>query len=159
MIVELVAGAVALGVTASGWIAAFKARGESNAAGKRADEASERSRLSAARAEVAEAKASHAIADADAMRAELRAAETAREFAERTLAFERAEKRGLLEKLAAKGVPVGPDLVDATVDRLYANKDRRGPEGGDPNRDEGGRGRSVPDDAPTPPDGTAKARR
>lgn len=126
MIAELIAGGAALLVTASGWIAAWRARGSEN-------EAHAGRRVAEAARDAEQAKTANAIADRDAAKGELRAAVIARDMYKSTLDTERAEKVVLLEKLAALGAPVGPVVLDDAIARLHANPSRvrEDPAGGD----------------------------
>lgn len=154
MILELVAGAVALGVSASGWIYAYRARGESRDSLAKANEAAERARLEVARADAAEAKASKAEAELAAAAAELRSERANLSATRATLIDERRAKADLIAKLAKAGVPVGPTLIDSSLDRLHADANRRSPQGGDPDGSHAAaddRDREMSDDPPTDP--------
>lgn len=149
MIPELIAGAAALGVAASGWIYAYRARGESRDALGKANEAAERSRIIEAARDAAQARAQNAIANEAAVRVELKAAEASRAALAAELNAERHAKADLLVKLAKAGIEVGPTLIDSSLERLHANKDRRGSQSRDPDPDEDRTDRLLPDD-PTP---------
>lgn len=151
MIAELAAG-VAGAAAIAGWIYAYRARGEARSALELANREAERARLAEVARDAADAKASDAIADAAACDVELRAERAALTATRAELIDERRKNATLLEKLAKAGAPVGPVLLDSTVDRLYADKDRRGSQGRDPNGDADDSGRKVSDDPPRPPD-------
>lgn len=126
MIAELIAGGAALLVTASGWIAAWRARGQEN-------EAQGAKRLAEVARDAERDRAASAEADRDAAKGELKAAEVARDMYKNTLDTERKEKVALLEKLAALGAPVAPPVLDDAIARLHANprRVREDPAGGD----------------------------
>ena len=151
MILEIIAGALGVGVTASGWIFAYRARGESNDSRKAANESAERARISDAKAEAANARADHAEANLEASRVEMKSAQADAAVARGTLTRERREKAALLADLAKRGVAVGDVVVDDAIDRLYphSHENDRGPE--DPNGDKGRNGGPLPDDTPTDP--------
>lgn len=143
MLAELAAAAA--GVAAiGGWIAAWRARGDSNAAGERA-------RIAEVKADAGVARALDAEAGRAAAEAQLKAAAVENQNLRAALSREQATKGALLEKLAALGAPVGDVLLDSTIDRLYKNRDRQGNgsssgAGGDPT--------PVPAGPAKPPTGT-----
>lgn len=107
----------------SGWFYAWRARGEANSAGDRARIAEANAELARGRAFEAQVSSSTAIAQYKGLEIDLTTTKMA-------LARERADKGVLLEKLAQLGSPVGDALYDSTVDRLYADRDRREASGG-----------------------------
>lgn len=149
----LLGGLAALGAlgAVTGWIAAFRARGESRDALGTANKAAERARIAEARADAAEAKAANADSNAAAAGVELKAAKASEAVALSSLKRERQEKANLLADLAKRGVAVGGSIVDASIDKLFPDdhENSRGP--GDPveNKDRGGR--EMSDDTPTNP--------
>ena len=158
MIPELVAAALGLGVTASGWVFAYRARGESRdalaRANERADEDADARRLAESALDAARARVFDADARAIVALAEARAAKLAEDQLRSELSRERHERMAAYARLAEMGAPVGAVLVDAAIDELYpdANRDGR-PAGGDPGAS-GGADPELPDD-PTDPSGTA----
>lgn len=127
---EWLIGALGIAGTASGWFFAWRARGEAN-------EAAERARLAEARTGAAEQRAFESSMAAAATSAQLKGAEIDVANAKQALARERADQSRILEHLAQAGAPVGDVLVDSTMDRLYADRERTrrgaGPgSGGDP---------------------------
>lgn len=124
--IEYVLGAVAVaGAVGSvtGWINAFRARGESRDALKKANEEAERSRIAEAARDAARAKILDAESRAETALAELRVATETEGSLRAELARERREKAKLVDDLAKRGAPVGDVLVDSTVDRLYEDED------------------------------------
>ena len=158
MIGELIAGAVALGVTSSGWIYAYRARGESRDALERANQEASARRLAESGRDVALSRALDADARAVTAAAELRAARLQADAFEAALKLERTEKGMLLETLATMGAPVGGAVLDHVIGELYPDEDR-GP--ASPGGDSGpvsGADRSVPDDAADAADKAASGR-
>ncbi len=142
---EWLLAALGIAGTASGWYAAWRSRGDANQAGERA-------RLAGARADAADARAVDAEMHAVAAEAQRKGAEIDVQNARQAIARERAAAAEILETLAKAGAPVGDVLLDGTIDRLYADRDRqragRGPHpgaGGDPV------------DVPAPPAGAARS--
>jgi hypothetical protein len=110
--------AASLAAAISGWWKAWSARGEANAA-------AERARIAETRADAERAHAFDAQAAAAVALAQLKGAQLDLAQATQDLVRARAEKGDLLEQIAKLGVPVGDALYDSTVDRLYADRDRR----------------------------------
>jgi hypothetical protein len=131
MMLEYVLGGVAvvgaLGAV-TGWIAAFRARGEAREAQKQANEEAERARKAEAARDTARAQVFDADARAEIAATGLRVAKTELDTARSELARERREKAKLIDDLSKRGVPVGDALVDSSVDRLYEDEDRRSSE-------------------------------
>lgn len=142
MILEILAGAAAVGVTVSGWIVAYRERGKAN-------EAAERSRI----AEVArDAARQHGDDDKNkraAAESELRVERVNVDRLTHEVARLAREKRDLLERLATSGVPVGDVVVDDALDRLYPDEDRRETDRG-PNPGPGGDHDDVSGDPSVP---------
>lgn len=118
MIAELLVGGLLLTAAVSGWIAAYVARGQAN-------DASATARLAEASREAHRARADDAEAQKQIAISQRRVSDERAASFESELARERKERRDLLESLAKSGSPVGPGLVDDTLDRLYENQDRR----------------------------------
>lgn len=143
---ELLLGILGAGVTASGWFFAWRSRGE-------ASDMAERARLSEGKAasattQVLQAQAEAAVAIAQHKGLELDIASTRQQ-----LALARADKAALLEQLAKLGAPVGDDLFDSTVGRLYADRDRRSSGAGSSS---GSGPPAVPAEPAAPPAGAGK---
>lgn len=109
--------------TATGWIYAWKARGEAN-------DSAERARIAESKAETEKGLAFLAQADRSTTIAQYKGLEIELTATKMALIRERTDKGVLLEKLAQLGSPVGDALYDSTVDRLYADRDRRETGGG-----------------------------
>lgn len=120
-----VAGAVG---AVTGWINAFRARGESREALQKANEAAERARLAEVARDAARGKVFDAEVKADTASAECRVTKQELDSTKAELARERREKAKMIDDLAKRGVPVGDALVDSSIDRLYEDEDRRGSE-------------------------------
>ncbi len=110
----------------TGWVAAFRARGESRDALTKAIESAVRARLAEVATEAAKGKTFDAEARAATATAQCKVAEQTLASTQSELARERREKAKLIDDLAKRGVPVGDVLVDSSVDRLYEDEDRRG---------------------------------
>lgn len=121
-----VAGAIG---SVTGWIAAYRARGESRDSLAKANESAERARLAEVATEAAKGKTFDAEARAATAIAQCKVAEQTLASTQSELARERREKAKLIDDLAKRGVPIGDVLVDSSVDRLYEDEDRRGSEG------------------------------
>ena len=157
MIPELVAAVVGLGVTTSGWVFAYRARGESRDALERVNEEADARRLAESALDAAKARVFDAEARAIVALAEARAARLAEDQLRSELSRERNERMAAYVRLAEMGAPVGAVLVDAAIDELYPNANRDGrPASGDPGDPGAGGGADpeLPDD-PTDPTGTA----
>lgn len=106
-------------VSASGWVLAWRARGESN-------KASDRGRIAEARADAEHARAFDAEARRAAAESRAKTVAIENETLRAAVSREQAEKRELLERLAQLRVAVGDELFDSTIDRLYKNSHRNG---------------------------------
>jgi hypothetical protein len=115
----VILGLIGAALASSGWVFAWRARGEANAAGDRARLAESLADARLTRVPVAMAEASTAVT-------QYRALQTTLADTQNQLARERAGKAELLEQLAKIGAPVGDVLFDNTIDRLYKNRDRAG---------------------------------
>lgn len=138
MILEMIVGVAALGACVSGWVMAFRSRGQANDAGDRA-------RIAEARADAAVKKAELAQANEAGARSELKASEVALAGARDTIKREQKERDDDLERLAAAGIPVGDILVDGALGDLYPDGGQGGGEAG--TGDGGQGGGQVPDDS------------
>lgn len=114
---------LSLAGTVSGWIYAFRARGQANAA-------AERARIADGKTDVERDHAFQAAASGAVALSQLKGLELDLAQARQDLIRSRSEKAELLEQVAKLGVPVGADLYDSTIDRLYADRDRREARGG-----------------------------
>ena len=110
--------AASLAAAISGWWKAWSALKEAN-------DAAERARISEARADAERAHAFDAQAAAAVALTQLKGAQLDLTHATQDLVRARATNGDLLEKIAKLGAPVGDALYDSTVDRLYADRDRR----------------------------------
>lgn len=141
----------------TGWIFAFRARGE---AGKAKDAAAVAERDRAAtelRAAQAERLQELAANSAAAGRVEIEALERGTKLLRATIEAERKAKGDLLARLQAKGIPVGDVAVDAVLDGLFPNSDSRETRPGtDRGSQDPGDDRSVPDRSSDPPSGTPR---
>ena len=154
---EWIIGIVGAAVAVSGWIAAFRARGESNAARSEANQAAASARLAERRAELAEMS----TLDAQANEAEAKSLKRAAEETAASLRLElqmlRADQETILERIAKMGLPVGPDLFDSALRRLYEDNLRRSARaGGGASTGAGGGPPVVPDDPAKPPSPAGK---
>lgn len=144
---ELIVGGA---VAASGWVAAFIARGQTLSARASASQASDRASLADSRRLTAEARVAAAEARQSRVEVDLEGARVA-------LLSAAADREKLLEQLAKLGAPVGADLVDSSIARLYPNRDRPVSTGGDSG---GGGGKApVPAGPATAPAGPVKGGR
>jgi hypothetical protein len=116
VIAELAIGTLLLGGAVSGWVAAYRARGQAN-------ESAERARLSEAKAEAQERAADLARMNESAARGELHVAEVNLSVARRTIAMQIKERNDEYERLAKAGVPVGDVLVGGAIGVLYPHED------------------------------------
>jgi hypothetical protein len=118
----LIAGG-ALG--ASGWIAAYLAVRQNVGAKQAANDAAERARLAETKAAAADAHVLDAEARAATAIAQRTGLEVQLSTAKQSLQSAAADRETLLEQLAQLGAPVGADLLDSSIGRLYADRDRQ----------------------------------
>jgi hypothetical protein len=147
VIAQMIVGVVLLGAAVSGWVMAYRARGQANTV-------SDRARLAEAKADAAVRKQELAQSNEAAMLGELKALKVELSGAKQTINRLQKERQNDLEKLAAAGVPVGDVLVDSALGDLYPHEggDRREAGAGDGGQDGGGG--PVPDDVRDPAGGT-----
>lgn len=145
MIAEAIVGTILLGAGVSGWIAAYRARGQANDAGDRA-------RLAEAKADAAVKGREIAEANEAAARSEMRVLQVTLAEARQTITRKTKEHNDDLEAIAEAGIPVGDVLVDNALDDLYPDADGDGREAG---AGDGGEGAGpLSDDTGDPAGGT-----
>lgn len=139
VIVGIVGGLAA----ATGWIFAWRARGEAN-------DAADRARIAEVKTESAQRAADLATSAQATAVMQLKEAVATASSLKMNLDKAYADKGDLLEKLAKAGVPVADDMYDSITNRLYANRDRGASSGGQ-GSGAGGDPPAVPGDPPSAP--------
>lgn len=129
MIEWLLPAALGLVGTASGWIAAWRSRTATLEAKDIANAHAERARVAEVRADAERNKALLNHAGQVTAETQLRVILTEQAGLRVALQREQADKGALLEQLAKMGAPVGDALLDSTLKRLYADRDRRAASG------------------------------
>lgn len=152
MLLEILTGIGAVG-TATGWLFAWRSRGEALSARGMANDAAERARIAEVKTAAMEQQALDAESRAAVAVLQYKATMADLGIVQENLLRERTLRGALLEKLAILGAPVGDILLDSTIERLYANRHRPG---GGSGSGPGGDPPAVPGDPAKPPSGAGK---
>jgi hypothetical protein len=155
MLFEILAGVGAVG-TAAGWLFAWRSRGEALAARGDANAAGERARMAEVKSAAMEQQALDAESRAAVAVIQYKSTATDLEITQQDLLRERILRGDLLDKLAKLGAPVGDELLDSTIRRLYENRHRPG-NANSPSPGAGGDLSGVPSDPAKPPAATGKS--